>query len=99
VLTLRLIFRLALRQAEGFTRSVPRLLGLQLPVPNHTTLSRRGRSFAGRQPRVPAGDGGIYLVLDSTGLEVFGQGEWNASKQGGAAEVAQAACRRGCRDG
>src|SRR5919199_2607653 len=43
VLTLRLVFHLALRQAEGFVTSLLRLLGLDLPVPDHTTLSRRGR--------------------------------------------------------
>src|ERR671933_1199299 len=46
VLTLRLVFHLALRQAEGFVTSLLRLLGLDLPVPDHTTLSRRGRAFA-----------------------------------------------------
>src|ERR1700710_3210728 len=51
VLTLRLVFHLALRQAEGFTRSVLRLFGLEIAVPDHSTLSRRGRGFAGRQPR------------------------------------------------
>ena len=46
VLTLRLVFHLALRQAEAFTRSVLRLLGLELRVPDHySTLSRRGRAF------------------------------------------------------
>ncbi len=82
VLTLRLVFHLALRQAEGFTRSVLALLGLELRVPDHTTLSRRGRAFAGRQPRVPVGGGPVHLVLDSTGLELFGQGEWYAAKHG-----------------
>ncbi|MGI4801692.1 MAG: transposase [Janthinobacterium lividum] len=82
VLTLRLVFHLALRQAEGFTRSVLALLGLDLHVPDHTTLSRRSRSFAGRQPRVPAGSGAVHLVLDSTGRELFGRGEWCAAKHG-----------------
>ena len=82
VLTLRLVFHLALRQAEGFARSVLQLLGMALPVPDHTTLSRRGRAFAGRQPRVQAGTGPVHLVLDSTGLELFGQGEWCAAKHG-----------------
>lgn len=82
VLTLRLVFHLALRQAEGFTRSVLRLLGLELSVPDHSTLSRRGRAFAGRHPRVLPSTGPIHLVLDSTGLELFGQGEWNAEKHG-----------------
>ena len=82
VLTLRLVFHLALRQAEAFSRSVLRLPGLALPVPDHSTLSRRGQAFAGRQPRVLASTGPIHLVLDSTGLELFGQGEWDAEKHG-----------------
>ena len=82
VLTLRLVFRLTLRQAKAFSRGVRRLLGLALPVPDHTTLSRRGRAFAGRQPRIVARDGSVHLVLDSTGLELFGQGEWDAEKHG-----------------
>ena len=82
VLSLRLVFHLALRQAAGLVGSVLRLLGLGLPVPDHATLSRRGRAFAGRQPRARAGNGPLHLVLDSTGLELFGQGEWDATKHG-----------------
>jgi len=82
VLTLRLVFHLALRQAEPFSRSVPRLLGLGLMVPDHSTVSRRGREFTGRQPRVQIGASPVHLVLDSTGLELFGQGEWDAEKHG-----------------
>ena len=48
VLTLRLVLHLALRRAEAFTGTVPRLLGLALAVPDHTTLSRRARGFAAR---------------------------------------------------
>ena len=82
VLTLRLVFHLALRQAEGFARSVLCLLGLDLSVPDHSTLSRRGRAFAGRQPRAARHDGPVHVILDSTGLQMFGQGEWNAEKHG-----------------
>ncbi len=82
VLTLRLVFHLALRQAEAFSRSVLCLLGLELAVPDHTTLSRRGRAFAGRQPRTVPHEGPVHLVLDSTGLQLFGQGEWDAEKHG-----------------
>jgi len=82
VLSLRLVFHLALRQAEGFARSILMRLGLDLAVPDHTTLSRRGCAFAGRQPRVQASQGPVHLVLDSTGLELFGQGEWCAAKHG-----------------
>ena len=81
-LTLRLVFHLALRQAEAFARSLLRLLGLDLAVPDHTTLSRRGRGFAGRQPRVTCHEGAVDVVLDSTGLQVFGQGEWDAGRHG-----------------
>src|SRR3712207_729844 len=81
VLMLRLVFHLALRQAEGFAGSVLRLLGLGLRVPDHTTLCRRGRGFAGRRPKV-APDGPIHLVIDSTGLKLFGRGEWDAEKHG-----------------
>lgn len=82
VLILRLVFHLALRQAEAFTRSLLRLLGLELAVPDHTILSRRGRSFAGRQLRATPHGGPVHLVLDSTGLQLFGQGEWDAAKHG-----------------
>ncbi len=81
VLILRLVFHLALRQAEGFASSVLRLLGLDLPVPDHTTLSRRGRAFANRRPHLfPHGP--LHLLLDSTGLKLFGKGEWDGEKHG-----------------
>jgi Transposase DDE domain len=44
-LTLRAVFHLALRQTEGLIGSLIRLLGLDLPVPDHTTLSRRGQTL------------------------------------------------------
>src|ERR671910_1839132 len=81
VLILRLVFRLGLRQAEGFASSVLRLLGLDLPVPDHTTLSRRGRAFANRRPQVVP-HGPLHLLLDSTGLKLFEKGEWNNEKHG-----------------
>jgi hypothetical protein len=81
VLTLRLVFHLALRQAEGFTGSVLRLLGQDLRIPDHTTLSRRGRGFAERRPKaIPHGP--MHLVIDSTGLKLLGRGEWDAEKHG-----------------
>ena len=81
VLMLRLVFHLALRQAEGFVGSVLRLLGLDLTVPDDTTLSRRSAGMAGRRPRVlPRGL--LHLVVDSTGLKLFGRGEWQAEKHG-----------------
>jgi hypothetical protein len=62
------VYRLALRAAEGQIRSIFTLIGLALPVPDHTTLSRRGRTLrlnmgadAGR---------GLDLAIDSTGLRL-----------------------------
>ena len=81
VLTLRLVFRLALRQAEGFAASLLRLLGVSLAVPDHTTLSRRGRRFASDGPAVSVGEP-RRLVIDSTGLQLFGHGAWHADKHG-----------------
>jgi hypothetical protein len=81
-LTLRLLFRLPLRQTEGFLRSVLRLLGLTLPCPNHTTLSRRNASVAIRQQVDHAPEGTISLIVDSSGLKVCGQGEWQSQKHG-----------------
>ena len=81
VLMLRLVFHLALRQAEAFAGSVLRLLGLDLFIPDHTTLSRRSRNFAGRRPHTVS-HGPVHLVIDSTGLKLFGQGEWNEEKHG-----------------
>lgn len=80
-LTLRLAFHLPLRQAEGFLRSVLRIMSLDLESPDHTTLSRRGqslaldlRAFPNRSP--------LHLLIDSSGLAAFGEGEWAAAKHG-----------------
>src|ERR687893_1136982 len=81
VLMLRLVLHLALRQAEGFAASVLRLLGQELRAPDHTTLSRRGRGSAGRQPKVVP-HGPMHLVIDSTGLKLCGRGEWDEEKHG-----------------
>jgi len=76
VLMLRAVFHRALRQAEAFAGSVLRLLGLDLRIPDHTTLSRRSGGFATQRPRVISR--ARHLVVDSTGLNLFGQGEWTS---------------------
>ena len=81
-LTLRLVFRLPLRQTEGFLRSVLTLMATGLDAPDHTTLSRRGQPLDVALDRVPT-HGPVDLVVDSTGLSVFGEGEWAAAKHGG----------------
>jgi len=81
-LTLRMIFKLPLRQAEGFLRSVLSLMDVDLEAPDHTTLSRRSQSLNVDLHRV-ACDKPIHLIVDSTGLSIVGEGEWAASKYGG----------------
>ncbi|MCP5068238.1 MAG: IS5 family transposase, partial [bacterium] len=80
-LTLRLVFHLPLRQAEGFLRSILRIMGLDLEAPDHTTLSRRGQSLAFDLCAVPH-QGPTHLLIDSSGLAAFGEGEWAAAKHG-----------------
>src|SRR3954463_13284008 len=79
-LTLRALFRLALRQTEGLIGSILQLLGLDLAVPDHTTLSRRAGTLEGPRPR-PTG-GPLHLLVDSTGLRLTGPGEWLVEKYG-----------------
>src|SRR5919202_1467913 len=79
-LTLRAVFHLALCQAEGLIASVLRLLGLDLPVPDHTTLSRRAETL--EVPRPKAGSAPVHLLVDSTGLRLCGPGGWLAEKHG-----------------
>jgi transposase len=81
-LTLRLVFNLPLRQAEGFLRSVLSLMGVDLESPDHTTLSRRSQGLNVQLDRV-AGNNPIHLIVDSTGLSIVGEGEWAATKYGG----------------
>src|SRR4051794_5410846 len=79
-LTLRAVFRLALRQTEGLIGSVLQLLGLDLPVPDHSTLSRRAETLKVARPK--AGSAPVYLLVDSTGLKLCGPGEWLIEKHG-----------------
>ena len=81
-LTLRLVFNLPPRQAEGFLRSVLSLMGVDLESPDHTTLSRRSQGLNVQLDRV-AGNNPIHLIVDSTGLSIVGEGEWAATKYGG----------------
>ena len=81
-LTLRAVFRLALRQTEGLIGSVVGLLGLDLAVPDHSTLSRRAATVQVPRPRANSGTGPLHLLVDSTGLKLCGAGEWLHEKHG-----------------
>ena len=80
-LTLRAVMRLALRQTEGLIGSIMRLLEIDLPIPDHTTLSRRACGLP-VQTHQRAGTGELHLIVDSTGLKLRGAGEWLFEKHG-----------------
>jgi len=78
-LTLRAVFRLPLRQTEGFIASLVRLMSLDLATPDHTTLSCLGATV--EVPEfIRKHDGPIHLAIETTGLKVMGDGEWHAHK-------------------
>src|SRR3954453_8608396 len=78
---LRCAFGRPWRQTEGLLRSVVTLLGVNLAIPDHTTFSRRsaGLSLVTALPPTP---GPVHVVMDSTGLKVYGAGEWHQEKHG-----------------
>src|SRR3954452_19077597 len=78
---LRLAFGRPWRQTEGLLRSIATLLGVSLAVPDHTTFSRRSIGLSLATP-LPATTGPVHVVLDSTGLKVYGAGEWQREKHG-----------------
>jgi hypothetical protein len=80
-LTLRAVFHLALRQAEGLIGSVLQRLGVDLPVPDFSTLSRRAQRLE-LPAQTRAAGGPIHLLVDSSGLKLGGPGEWLVEKHG-----------------
>ena len=80
-LTLREVYHLPLRATEGLTRSLLGLLSPALPAPDYSTLSRRARLLP--LSLAPARAGKIrHLVIDSTGLKLYGEGEWKVKMRG-----------------
>lgn len=73
--TLKSVFGLASRQTEGFLESLFTLMGIDLAVPDHTTLSRRLGKLSVELPVVPKAKA-VHVVVDSTGVKVYGEGEW-----------------------
>ena len=83
-LTLRAVLRLALGETEGLIGSIIDLLGLNLAVPDHSTLSRRAATLEVLLPQSSARVDGrpMHLLVDSTGLKLCGAGEWLVEKHG-----------------
>jgi hypothetical protein len=75
-LQVRAVFRLPLRQTQGFIESFFEKLGLSIKAPHYSTISRRSATvIVPDLPKISAGEQ-VHLVIDSTGLKVYGEGEW-----------------------
>jgi transposase len=80
-LMLRTAFKLPLRQTEGLMASVISLMGVAISAPDHTTVSRRAVTLRGLRPaQMPQGP--LHVLIDSTGLQVYGAGQWLEAKHG-----------------
>ncbi|MEP1075108.1 IS5 family transposase [Leptolyngbya sp. PL-A3] len=79
--TLKALYRLAGRQCQGFLESIFELMGIDLPVPDHSTLSRRLGQLSIELP-VVSKEGARHVVVDSTGVKVYGEGEWKTRQHG-----------------
>ena len=80
VLVVKEVYHLTNREVEGFMRSIFEQMKIRYDVPDHSTLSRRGRKIHVRLPKRTKGP--LYLVLDSSGLKVYGEGEWKVRQHG-----------------
>ncbi len=80
-MALRLVLHQPLRQTEGALRSIADLLGVQIRIPDHTTLSRRGGGLKVLPQRLER-DEPLHLLIDSTGVKIYGEGEWLDQKHG-----------------
>lgn len=84
VLTLKIVFKLAFRQATGFAESVLQLAGLALKMPSYTQVCRRQSDLpVDLKVRKALQDGRkVHVVIDSTGVKIYGEGEWKVRKHG-----------------
>ena len=80
-LTLRLVFHQPLRQTAGLLRSIADVLGIAITIPDHTTLSPRGGGLTILPKHIDRNEP-LHLVIDSTGLKIYGEGEWLDQKHG-----------------
>lgn len=80
MLTVKEVFHLPNRGVEGFVRSIFRMMKINLPVPDHTTISKRGKDLKVNLPK--KANQKLNIVMDSTGLKIYGEGEWKVRQHG-----------------
>jgi hypothetical protein len=81
LLMLKAVYKLPYRALEGFSNSIMALMNLKLRIPDHTTMSRRAGKIKINIPRKERTEP-IHLVVDSTGLKIYGEGEWKVRQHG-----------------
>lgn len=81
-LSVRKVYHLPLRQCEGFIRSFFEITGIGMSVPDYTTLCRRASGLEVQLNRLETKGETIDIAIDSTGLKVYGEGEWKVRKHG-----------------
>jgi hypothetical protein len=81
MLVLRELFQLPYRQTEGLGKSLVELIQIELDIPDYTSLAKRAAKM-GVSLDIAKHNGRIDVVVDSTGLKVFGEGEWKMRKHG-----------------
>lgn len=81
MLTLRAVFNLPYRQTEGLGQSIMDMLGAKVTVPDYTTLCKRSAELAVALP-TSRNQEAKHIVVDSTGLKIYGEGEWKARQHG-----------------
>ena len=79
--TLQEVYHLGVRQTEGLMTSIGELLHLEVAIPDYSTLSRRRATLEVTLPRT-RGKEALHVVVDSTGVKVFGEGEWKVRQHG-----------------
>ena len=81
-LILREVYKCSLRNLQGLVQSLFKIMGLNLPVPSYTQISRRSKSLYKRVSRLTEGKKACHVIFDSTGLKVYGEGEWKVKVHG-----------------
>lgn len=79
--TVKAVYQLAGRQCQGFLESLFELMKIDLTVPDHSTLFRRLGKLSLKLPVLPK-SGARHVVVDSTGVKVYGEGEWKTRQHG-----------------
>ncbi len=82
MLILKEVYRRSLRNLQGFVQSLFSGMGLDLPVPSYSQISRRAKSLHKKVNQLTQGKEARHVIFDSTGLKVHGEGEWKVKVHG-----------------